>query len=89
MLCVGWLPLATSTKPFVTVTGQVRVSPSHLAWRADLTLLEAIIAAGGLSGQRYIEIWRGAKKIAANSKLIRKGAEPDPSLWPGDFIVVQ
>ena len=73
---------------FVTITGDIR-APGRIAWTPDLTLLDAIAAAGGPSGTPIIFIVRGSDRIPVSFRAIRKGRASNPKLQPGDRIEIE
>lgn len=79
---------------FVTVDGAVRNAGS-LPMTGDLTLMQAIALAHGTSedaNARRVAIFRtinGIREAAAFDLVsIRRGEAPDPSVYPGDIIIV-
>ncbi len=83
-----------SAKRSVTVDGAVKSAGAFPAVR-DLTLMQAIALAGGVSedsNPRRIAVFRtiGGQRQAAAFDLvdIRRGQVADPKIYPGDIIVV-
>jgi protein involved in polysaccharide export with SLBB domain len=78
--------IATSQR-YVTVGGSVRV-PSRMPWSADLTMLSALMAAGGASdfaGDK-VSLNRGGKVTGYSWKKLKKNPTQDPKLLPGDQV---
>ena len=78
---------------FVYVSGEVK-SPGEKTFRRGLTLTQAIIAAGGLTGKaREARLARDDGKgflVSSRFKLkdIESGKQPDPLIEPGDRITI-
>lgn len=75
---------------YVNVNGEVK-APQRVLFTADLTLLNAITACGGFSDfadKGRVDLKRGDDVKRYNAKDIQKGKTQDPSLMPGDQIVV-
>jgi len=86
--------IKSSTRRSVTVDGSVGKSGTF-AINGPTSLIQAIAAAGGVSengNPRRVAIFRqiGGQRQAAAFDLtsIRRGEAPDPSVYPGDIIVV-
>lgn len=86
--------LKESASRVVTVDGSVR-QPGVFQATGPLTLLQAVALARGLddlANPRRIAIFRtiGGKRMAAAFDLtdIRRGQQPDPSVYAGDTVVV-
>ena len=76
------------------VSGAVN-KPGGYLWRDGLTLSEAVIVAGDLSGVGSKKVRLRRKSVAPdeeptkhNLSAIKKGREQDPVIWPGDVIIV-
>jgi hypothetical protein len=80
------LTVALQTR-FVTIGGNVR-APNRPPWSADLTVLSAIMAAGGPSdfGGDKIHLIRGGKVNVYSYKKLRRDPSQDPKLLPGDTV---
>lgn len=84
---------APSSQPKVariSIGGDVR-SPQLLDYADDLTLMRAIMAAGGLTeyaNQKQVRLTRDGKVIILNLQEIRKDPSKDIPLQPGDSIDV-
>jgi polysaccharide export outer membrane protein len=79
-----------TSQRFVTIGGQVR-APSRMPWSPDLTLLSALMAAGGgsdFAGDK-INLNRSGKVSPYSWKKLRKNPTQDPKLLPGDQIELQ
>jgi polysaccharide biosynthesis/export protein len=83
-------------KPFFTVTGQVG-KPGQYTLRTNLTILEAIAVAGGLSPTAKTQIlffhkdsdaWFRVEKINIKSVLNGKNLKQDAYIKPGDMIFI-
>lgn len=82
--------LVTTGARFVNVGGAVK-SPQRVSWTADMTVLNAINAAGDFSdfaNQGKVILLRGDKRQVINCKAIRKRPELDVRVEPGDQIQV-
>lgn len=86
--------LKASTRRSVTVDGAVKQSGSFPI-NSNVTLMQAIALAGGTSedaNAHRVAIFRsiGGQRQAAAFDLaqIRRGQAPDPSVYPGDIVVV-
>lgn len=86
--------LKASTRRSVTVDGAVKQSGSFPI-NSNVTLMQAIALAGGTSedaNAHRVAIFRsiGGQRQAAAFDLaqIRRGQSPDPSVYPGDIVVV-
>jgi polysaccharide export outer membrane protein len=84
----------SSTRRSVTVDGAVKQSGSFPI-NAQLTLLQAVALSGGVSEDanlRRVAVFRtigGQRQAAAfDLQAIRRGQSADPSIYPGDIIVV-
>ena len=78
------------TVRFFYVGGEVR-APGRYNWTQDVTLLKAIVAAGGFTdyaNRRKVEIARGKGKQTFDSEDVRKHPEKDVPIQPGDSIYV-
>lgn len=79
----------------VTVTGRVK-SPGVIPFEPGLTVMEAIIKAGGateFADLRNVRVTRktsnGNESLRTNLSGVEKGDPyPDVELWPGDIVVV-
>lgn len=74
----------------VDVEGDVR-APQRVHYTPDLTLLGAIAATGGFTDyadQSKVEILRSGTRTLVNIKKVRQNLVPDPTLQPGDKILV-
>ena len=87
-------PQITVTVPnmarFVNVGGAVR-SPTRVPFTADLTVLGAITAAGGVTDyadQGKVKLLRGGEVTVINIKDVRKNPDKDVKVKPGDKIEV-
>lgn len=72
---------------FVVIGGNVR-GPSRMQWSADLTLMSALMAAGGpgdFAGDKINLIRNGAITVYRYKKL-QKDPSQDPRLLPGDQV---
>jgi len=83
-----------STRRSVTVDGAVKQSGSFPI-NGPLSLLQAVALSGGASDDanlRRVAVFRtigGQRQAAAFDLLaIRRGQSPDPSIYPGDIVVV-
>lgn len=75
---------------FVNVGGDVR-RPSRVPYTADLTLLNAINAAGGFTeyaNQRRVQLLRDGTTTVVDIRAIRRDPTADIVLRPGDQIEV-
>lgn len=88
------IALKESATRVITVDGSVRQPGVFQAIR-PLTLLQAVSLARGtdeLANPRRVAVFRtiGGKRMAAAFDLtdIRRGKEPDPSIYAGDVVVV-
>ena len=74
----------------IVAGGAVR-SPGKQVWSADMTLSTAIAAAGGPAdyADDKVKIVRAGKTEIYSRKAIKKDANLDPKILPGDFIEVQ
>jgi protein involved in polysaccharide export with SLBB domain len=85
--------LHASETQFIYVAGEVK-SPGEITYRRGLTLTQAMIAAGGVTGKpKEIRIGRddGRGFLAVTKfklKDIESGKVPDPAVRPGDRIMV-
>lgn len=84
----------SSTRRSVTVDGSVKQSGSFPV-AGPLTLLQAVALSGGATEDanlRRIAVFRtiaGQRQAAAfDLQEIRRGAKPDPAIYPGDIIIV-
>jgi len=74
----------------VDVSGEVRV-PQRVHYTQDLTLLGAIAATGGFTDyvdETKVAILRNGTRTLVNIKKVRKNEVADPTLEPGDKILV-
>jgi hypothetical protein len=73
----------------VVIAGNVRY-PQRIRWSPELTLINAIKMAGGVSWQPITEVYihRGQERIAIKVEPILKEGAPDPNLQPGDQVEV-
>jgi polysaccharide export outer membrane protein len=80
------LTVALQTR-FITVGGNVR-APNRPPWSPDLTVLSAIMAAGGPSdfGGDKIHLIRGGKITVYSYKKLRRDPSQDQKLLPGDSV---
>lgn len=83
-----------SAKRSVTVDGAVKSAGAFPA-TGTMTLMQAVAMAGGLgedANARRVAVFRtiGGQRQAAAFDLvsIRRGENPDPSIYPGDIVVV-
>lgn len=76
---------------FVDVSGQVR-APQRVPFTEDLTLMSAISACGGATPyarENRIQLLRAEGGSTTHDlKKIRRGQEKDPTLRPGDKIII-
>lgn len=75
---------------FVNVGGAVR-APNRVPYTEDLTLLNAINAAGGFNDfadQKRVRLLRGTEATVYDVRQFRKDPGLDPKLQPGDKIEV-
>lgn len=75
---------------FVNVDGEVR-SRQRVPYTADMTLLSAINAAGGVSefaDQRRVQLSRGGESQTIDIRRIRRDPSLDIKVQPGDSIFV-
>lgn len=71
----------------ITIGGQVR-APQRMDWTPDMTLLTAIMAAGGpadFAGKK-IKLNRAGTVTVYNKKQLEKNPKDDPKLLPGDLV---
>jgi len=74
----------------VTVGGDVK-APQRVPWTADLTLLDAINAAGGFTefaDQGEVKLLRGSQGYEVDIRKIRQDPQQDIKLLPGDKVEV-
>lgn len=88
------LNVKETTSQTVTVDGQVR-NPGVFPVRSDMTLMRAVATANGTTNDanlQQVAIFRtvDSQKLAAlyNLGAIRRGTYEDPTVYPGDIIVV-
>lgn len=74
--------------PYVTISGEVVRAPGRIIWTPDLTLMGALNAAGGFSGNPNVYIIRGTERTRVRLTPIMRRQAPDPVLQPGDRIEV-
>lgn len=75
---------------FVNVDGEVR-SRQRVSFTPDMTLMTAINAAGGLSeyaDQKRVQLTRDGQAQTIDIRQIRRGAQEDIPVIPGDAIFV-
>lgn len=73
------------------VRGEVK-RPGRYPWTADLTLMKAIIGAGGFTeyaNPRKVQITRGSENRTYDTAKIEKGEVKDPPIKAGDIIIVR
>jgi polysaccharide export outer membrane protein len=83
-------------KPFFSVSGQVG-KPGEYELRHDMTVSEAIAMAGGLAPTAKTQVflfhrvstdWMSVTKFNINDLMKGKNLNEDPTLSPGDMIIV-
>lgn len=75
---------------FVNVGGEVK-APQRIVYTADLTVMNAIIAAGGFTeyaNQHKIRWTHGDKVTMLDAAKLRKNPASDPKISPGDNVEV-
>lgn len=94
LLANGDLVIAT-TQHWVTVSGEVS-RPGRYPLEDDLTLGRLIEKAGGLTpfGSHQVTVRQstretGPTEVEVDLKAVRSGSEVDPTLSPGDHVVVK
>lgn len=94
LLANGDLVIAT-TQHWVTVSGEVS-RPGRYPLEDDLTLGRLIEKAGGLTpfGSHQVTVRQstretGPAEVEVDLKAVRSGSEVDPTLSPGDHVVVK
>ena len=86
--------IKSSSGRVVTVDGAVK-EPGSFPVLRPITLLQAMALAGGINEEgnvRRVAVFRtigGQRQAAAfDVQAIRRGQSPDPSIYPGDIVVV-
>jgi protein involved in polysaccharide export with SLBB domain len=84
--------LTARPQDFYYIAGRIRY-PGQKPFHPGITLVQAILAAGGLTGDNVVELSRkGSESRLATSKFnlkeIKSGKIQDPRLQPGDRIEV-
>jgi len=74
---------------FIFIGGAVR-SPGRQMWSSDMTLSQAMMAAGGPSewAKDKVKVKRGEKSEIYSRKAINKDPTLDPKILPGDSVEV-
>jgi len=78
---------SVSKPEYFTISGRVPM-PGRAVWTPDLTLLKAILNAGGMTNPYRALIIRDGQRIPVDLNPVIKGTVPDPPLKPDDEVTV-